>query len=418
MLGALLLSILVFGGLTPAMADELRTGSIHEIIGGIESASNVQPWMVALISSTNADDTSISRRQFCGAVLVSDEWILSAAHCVLRSTAGNTSVIIGKNNIDQDVANLEALSQIVIHPNYNSRTFENDVALLRLALPTQSQPISIVDELTEDELSGQVARVFGWGQTYISPNRCSPEFVDEEIESANYDCRIYDFNRDSRPNQSNLLQADITILSDNACNARIRELLNFLQIDPGDLTQDFTPANQICAYDPLEREGVCFGDSGGPITVQQNGSTVLLGTASLIYGSGGCARELAVDVFTVTAPYSEFMEDVMHRDSALSFENFCPPAIVPTVEYAATNSEATYTKISWNAYTGAERYLVRYAPAVNTGGEISTIELDGSLSELSAELEPGTLVYVSIQAENQFCTSPSSDVLTVQVPSL
>lgn len=403
-----------------AYADTPHTGTVQEIIGGDSPSMGVPSWMVALVSKTSSTDIPTSRLQFCGGVLISSEWILTAAHCVLRSNASNTAAIIAELNIDDANAQQRDLSEIVVHPNYDSRSFENDVALVKLAVPTQLQAISIFDESSLGALSGEVATAYGWGQTYISPDRCEPLFSGPQENLDDFDCKVHDFNRSSRDFQDSLLQANITLLSDSECNARIVDLLTSLDIDLSDIGEgtDFTPINQVCGHDPIEQEGVCFGDSGGPITIERNGETVLLGTASLIYGSGGCAREFATDVLTLTSPYADFLDDVMNRDFALSFENYCPPLISANVEYEPTSSSATLTKILWNSEQNVKSFVVRYSILPSESGEISTIELDGSLSELSAELEPGTNFYFSIQAENESCSGPASTVLEVEVPAL
>lgn len=399
-------------------ADATRKVDVQEIIGGTDAAASAPPWMVALIANTESADIPIKRLQFCGGVLVSSEWILTAAHCVLRSSVSNTSVILGQGDIEAVGVQQSALSQIVVHPNYNSSTFENDVALLKLETPTQLEPVSLLDESLSVAVAGQAATAFGWGQAYVSPARCEPVFTDSQIDPDEYECRIHDFEKTTREFQGRLLRANLTLLSYVDCNARVRELLQFLEIESEEIDEstNFIPANQFCAYDPNEKKGVCFGDSGGPMLVEQNGKLVLLGTATLVYGSGGCAREFSTDVFTLTSAFSEFMDDVMHRDYALGFESFCPEEVNPLVEYEQVEEATTLTRILWKTAANATNYILRYSLISDEENEISTLVLDGSLTMIDAELEPGTNFYVSVQAENENCTGPVSEVLEVLVP--
>ena len=46
------------------------------IVGGVEAPVNGWPWQVMLRRNSGA--------QFCGASLISDKWVLTAAHCLVR----------------------------------------------------------------------------------------------------------------------------------------------------------------------------------------------------------------------------------------------------------------------------------------------------------------------------------------------
>lgn len=409
--------LMSFAHQSSTSADAPRAGTVQEIIGGSERPADTPPWMVALIRTSDTE-IPIRRRQFCGGVLLSDQWVLTAAHCVLRSTVANTRVIIGEGDIEASTAQQLALSQIVAHPNYNPKTFVNDVALLKLAEPTDLEPVTVLAEPLKLNLVGQSATVYGWGQTFVSPKRCDPEFDGVQEDADAFECRIHDFEAASRDFQARLLQTNLTLLSKAACNARVLELLKFLDVDVSDFDENtnFTPSDQFCAFDSSGEKGVCFGDSGGPITVEQDGGPALLGTASLIFGIGGCARDLATDVFTLVEPFEDFVEDVMHRDYALSFESFCPPAVVPEVEYEQAEGSGMLTRILWSSEASVNSYIVSYSAAEPGQNDIQSLRLDGSITELSAQLPSGAKFYVSVQAENDSCTGPVSQVLEVEVP--
>eukprot|EP00069_Balaena_mysticetus_P022101 bmy_14026T0 len=100
----------------------------NKIIGGYRCTRHSQPWQAALLAGP-------CRSFLCGGSLLSDRWVITAAHCarpILR-------VALGKHNmkileITQQV--LRVIRQVP-HPQYNSRTIDNDLMLLKLERPAR-----------------------------------------------------------------------------------------------------------------------------------------------------------------------------------------------------------------------------------------------------------------------------------------
>merc|ERR1711936_757637 len=66
-------------------------GNKDRIVGGEEATPHSYPWMAALF----VDDT-----WFCGGTLISDEWVLTAAHCAKDAT--EMKVMLGAHNVRED----------------------------------------------------------------------------------------------------------------------------------------------------------------------------------------------------------------------------------------------------------------------------------------------------------------------------
>lgn len=73
----------------------------------------------------------------CGGTILSQSFILTAAHCFHRISKEYRpySIIVGVDSLLSTTGQVRTVSDIIIHPKWNSTTKENDIALLRLDTP-------------------------------------------------------------------------------------------------------------------------------------------------------------------------------------------------------------------------------------------------------------------------------------------
>ncbi|XP_030305828.1 complement factor I [Calypte anna] len=99
------------------------------IVGGQTAKKGEFPWQVA-IKDTGSEGATV----YCGGVYIGGCWVLTAAHCVRANRVHLYRVWIGL--LDTIMYNRETetfrLNQVIIHENFNTSTYENDIALLEL----------------------------------------------------------------------------------------------------------------------------------------------------------------------------------------------------------------------------------------------------------------------------------------------
>ncbi len=117
-----------------------QTPKSPEIVGGQEADPGEWPWQVALVNK-GAD---LYQNQFCGGTIISADWVVTAAHCVDSSAPNDLDVVAGVHDLSNPEPNFQrrTLSQIIVHPNWNDSTFDNDIALLKLSSPINQRPAS------------------------------------------------------------------------------------------------------------------------------------------------------------------------------------------------------------------------------------------------------------------------------------
>ncbi|RWS00045.1 Serine proteinase stubble-like protein, partial [Dinothrombium tinctorium] len=102
-------------------------------VSGTLARENQFPWQVGILRKVDDKFEHIG-----GGIIISDQWILSAAHLFQRNNTEYTGVV-GSLNISNPVVTVN-FKKLIKHRNFDSRTFENDIALLRTTKPMELYP--------------------------------------------------------------------------------------------------------------------------------------------------------------------------------------------------------------------------------------------------------------------------------------
>ena len=212
----------------PILFQPAQRNFILRIINGVDTKKDEFPWVVS-IGTTFGSSNNLFQRHFCGGSLITEKWVLTAAHCVLDSNGNLASpssinVTVGDRDL-RNLAELEVLNltQVIPHPNYTGRVTDGyDIALLELSRPASVPTVTLTSSLSELDDGGVPSTTIGWGIT-------------EEDELSPI-----------------LQKVNVPIVPNAVCNQP--------QSYNGRIKDDM-----ICAGFPEGGKDACQGDSGGPL---------------------------------------------------------------------------------------------------------------------------------------------------------
>uniref|UniRef100_A0A671RPU6 Prothrombin n=1 Tax=Sinocyclocheilus anshuiensis TaxID=1608454 RepID=A0A671RPU6_9TELE len=270
----------------------LMSYSGTRIVGGEEAEVASAPWQVMLYKRS-------PQELLCGASLISDEWILTAAHCILyppwnkNFTINDIIVRLGKHSrtkYERGTEKIVAIDEIIVHPKYNwKENLNRDIALLHMKKPvtftTEIHPVCLPTKNIAKNLmfAGYKGRVTGWGNLRES----------------------WTSNPTNLP--SVLQQIHLPIVDQSMCR---------------NSTSVIITDNMFCAgYQPddTKRGDACEGDSGGPFVMKSPTDKRWYQTGIVSWGEG-CDRDGKYGFYTHLFRMRRWMKKVIDKTGSADEE--------------------------------------------------------------------------------------------------
>ncbi|XP_037033478.1 chymotrypsin-2-like [Bradysia coprophila] len=148
----------IFAYCSPSRADVLSKSTEQRLLGAANAPTNTNSNSVASVRYL----TSQLSQHVCGGFIINKHWIGTAAQCLTGKTVNNTVVAVGRPTISGGT--IHSVDRIVMHENYDSVTFADDVGLLRTATEIIFSAAVQLIPLGAPILTSYTANMYGWGR--------------------------------------------------------------------------------------------------------------------------------------------------------------------------------------------------------------------------------------------------------------
>lgn len=267
-------------------AEEIK--SQNSIMYGVPAEENEFPYFTLIL---------IKRTEgigLCGGSLIGEEWVLTAAHCLVKSKPEDLLVIIGLNRADSQLIaqNYSTVKEIIPRIDFNDDEpifkISNDIALLHLANKASGVPIISIPNPDPN------------GDEKIDPD----DFPENKYSDVRTTIIGFGINESKVVSQI-LLKG----------HPKIEKLTGI--------------TDKIYLPSPGGGVVACGGDSGGPLIMMIDGKPHVIGVAKLsgIKEDGTC---VGYSLYTSVSRYSKWIKDVTNIPYASGLLNmFGPPFLYP-----------------------------------------------------------------------------------------
>ncbi|XP_058799940.1 serine protease persephone-like isoform X2 [Phymastichus coffea] len=257
------------------------------IFDGVNATHGEFPHMVALGFQVKSNPSALEYS--CGGTLITLQYILTAAHCVINNHNKKPSEAkLGATDLtdtSDSVQNIK-ISKLIHHPKYKQSLMYHDIAILKLERPAvmtkyvkpiclQTKPIPNLSTL----VNATSLIVTGWGATSF------------EIGSSNI--------LQKTPSMQLIERLECTKFYENSSKL------------PRGIDDSL-----ICLTDEdkTRRSDSCQGDSGGPLIIGSDGTGSIIGVVS----AGQSCGSLVPAVYTSVYFHIDWIEEVIWSDQRRS----------------------------------------------------------------------------------------------------
>merc|ERR1719288_446622 len=210
-------------------------------------------WMISISEKTL--DGKLPASNICGASLIDNETVITAASCFNDIDKDDVMVILGAqllSDTKETHRKNRTIKELIIHPQYKPGKAYFDIAIIKLDRPVEFNiylfPVCLpqvpVTDLTKRD--GHAGTIMGWGETE---------------------------DDDSQQNELGWIQ--LSVYGQRICNREYEDLKNGNvrnaqtiihkhKID--EVMPEKFQSNIYCANAFLDNNGACKGDFGGPMT--------------------------------------------------------------------------------------------------------------------------------------------------------
>ncbi|XP_050544964.1 serine protease nudel-like [Daktulosphaira vitifoliae] len=237
--------------------DDQIESNRFRVVGGISSNPGAWPWLIAMYQDGIFH---------CGGVILNENWIISAAHCVHQYKKHFYEVQAGilRRFSFSPMEQLRVVTHIIVHEAYSKTTMKNDLALLKLDRGLEFnrwvRPVCLPDrKLTWIPFPGTFCTAVGWGAL---------------VEHG--------------PDPDNMREVEVPILSE--CNHK-----------------EDREGQEICAGYLAGGHDTCQGDSGGPLLCKEPNNLNKWYVGGIVSHGEGCARPMEPGVYTRVALFMEWI---------------------------------------------------------------------------------------------------------------
>ena len=161
------------------------------IVGGTDAERFQYPWQTALVYKPLSTPERYKEHVFCGGSIISQSYILTAAHCLEGLFEDNFEVVVGEYDLSKkDGTEVRAgVAKIILHKAFTGDVAKgNDIGLIKLKEPLEFGPaVAPICLPDSDPAAGTKAIVTGWGVTDGAGSR--PDVLQEVRVNIINDCR-------------------------------------------------------------------------------------------------------------------------------------------------------------------------------------------------------------------------------------